>query len=304
MTFSSKTVGRIIGYGAGIAAGVSYGFNPLFAKPLLAKGVSLSSMLFFRYLIAMLLMFLWMKAKGEKVSTNKKHLPYLIILGLLFTSSSITLFESYNYIPSGLGTTLVYLYPVFTAFGMMILGQFPSWKVWLSIVITLIGVVFLCYPSEGMVFSLPGITWAVMSALVYAIYLIMVNQNKTVAEVSPHCLTLYALIVGTITFYIWHLLDGNSLLGGITTGIDWACLIGLAIFPTMISLLTLSISTRRIGATKTGVLGAFEPITAILIGTVVFGEPFTANIAIGVVLCIGAIVFMIVSSRTSSSSEK
>ena len=94
------------------------------------------------------------------------------------------------------------------------------------------------------------------------------------------------------------LLDGGvPVLQGIDTTPDVLNLIGLAIFPTMIAMLTIALSTRLIGPTKTSVLGAFEPVTAILIGTLVFGEPLTVNILAGIVICIAAVLFMILSEK-------
>ncbi len=58
-------------------------------------------------------------------------------------------------------------------------------------------------------------------------------------------------------------------------------------------MLTLAVSSRYIGPTKTSILGVFEPLTAILIGTVLFGEPLTPKMAAGVAVCVGAVVFMI-----------
>ena len=83
------------------------------------------------------------------------------------------------------------------------------------------------------------------------------------------------------------------MLEGVNTAGDWLNLLGLAIAPTMISLLTLAVSSRYIGPTKTSVLGVFEPLTAIMIGTVMFGEPLTAKMIIGVAICSAAVVFMI-----------
>ncbi|MCR5709890.1 MAG: DMT family transporter [Bacteroidales bacterium] len=68
---------------------------------------------------------------------------------------------------------------------------------------------------------------------------------------------------------------------------------GLAIIPTMISMLTLAMSSRYIGPTRTAVLGVFEPLTAILIGTLFFGEPLTVRMAAGIAICVAAVVFMI-----------
>lgn len=77
----------------------------------------------------------------------------------------------------------------------------------------------------------------------------------------------------------------------------WLNLVGLAILPTVVSTATLAIATRNIGATKASVLGVFEPVTAILIGTVVFGEALTTNIIFGILLSIAAITFMIAKTK-------
>ena len=84
------------------------------------------------------------------------------------------------------------------------------------------------------------------------------------------------------------------MLEGIGSVADWGNLVGLAIVPTMISLLALAISSRYIGPTKTAILGVFEPLTAILIGTLFFSEPLTTKMALGIAICIAAVVFMIV----------
>lgn len=87
------------------------------------------------------------------------------------------------------------------------------------------------------------------------------------------------------------------MLEGIGSAADWGNLVGLAIVPTMISLLALAISSRYIGPTKTSILGVFEPLTAILIGTITFGEPLTMKMAAGIAICVGAVLFMIFAKK-------
>ena len=70
----------------------------------------------------------------------------------------------------------------------------------------------------------------------------------------------------------------------------------------LMCLLSLSLSTKRIGATKTSVLGVFEPLTAIFIGTAVFGEPLTSNIVAGALICICAVVFMVANPRRHAAA--
>ena len=284
---------RVIGLLCGIVAGVSYGTNPLFAKPLLESGVPVVVMLFFRYALSATLLGIWMVLNGEKLSTSRRELGLLVVLGLLFAGSSIFLFASYEFIPSGLATTLVYLYPVFVALIMVFLHFYPSWQTWLSIIATFGGIILLSSSSQGADIRLPGIFLAVLSALSYAHYLIIVNRSSGIKNVSERTITFYALATGTVLFFILRLFQGGSIMEGVDTPADWANLVGLAIVPTILSLLTLAVSTRFIGPTKTSILGVFEPLTAILIGTALFGEPLTWKMGLGIAICVAAVVFMI-----------
>ena len=291
---------RTIGICAGIIAGVSYGTNPLFAKPLLESGVPVLVMLFFRYGISALLLAGWMLLKREPFRVKGRELSLLAVLGLLFACSSLFLFISYEFIPSGLATTLVYLYPVFVALIMVLLRFYPSWQTWVSIAATFGGILLLSQPSGAAQIKPLGILLAVGSALSYAFYLVIVNRSKRIKHVSEHTLTLYALLTGTALFASLRAVQGGSFIEGVNGPGDWANLIGLALVPTMISMLTLAISSRLIGPTKTSVLGVFEPLTAILIGTFLFGEPLTMKMGLGIAVCMAAVLFMILKPGKQS----
>lgn len=284
---------RLAGYVAGIAAGVSYGTNPLFGKALMESGVPIMVMLFFRYGIAAILLALWMLCRKEPFRASRRELVLLVLLGLFFAGSSITLFCSYEFIPSGLATTLIYLYPVFVALIMVFLRIYPSWQTWLSIIATFGGILLLSAPSGNVQIRLPGVLLAIGSALCYSFYLVIVNRSKRIRKVSEHTLTLYSLVTGAILFAVIRTVQGGGMLEGVDSSADWGNLIGLAVVPTMISMLTLAMSSRYIGPTKTAVLGVFEPLTAILIGTLMFGETLTAKMATGIAICVAAVVFMI-----------
>ncbi len=284
---------RLVGYAAGVLAGVSYGTNPLFGKALMDSGVPVMVLLFFRYGIAAVILAFWMLLRKESFRAERRGIGLLVLLGLLFAGSSITLFCSYDYIPSGLATTLVYLYPVFVALIMVFLRFYPSWQTWLSILATFGGIILLSAPSDSAQIRIPGVLLAVGAALCYSFYLVIVNRSKRIRNVSEHTLTLYSLLAGTLLFAVIRAFQGGSMLEGVDSAADWGNLIGLALVPTMVSMLTLAMSTRYIGPTKTAVLGVFEPLTAILIGTFLFGEPLTGKMAVGIAICVAAVVFMI-----------
>ena len=285
---------RILGYIAGILAGVSYGTNPLFGKALMESGVPIMVMLFFRYAFAALFLAALMLFKKESFRATRSNLGLLILLGLFFAGSSITLFCSYEYIPSGLATTLIYLYPVIVALMMVFLRIYPGWQTWTAIAATFVGIVLLSTPSGDVPIRPLGVLLAVGSALCYSFYLVIINRSKRIRNVSEHTLTFYSLVTGAVLFAVIRTIQGGGMLTGVDTFADWGNLIGLALIPTMVSMLTIAISSRYIGPTKTAVLGVFEPLTAILIGTMVFGEALTTKMVIGIAICVAAVVFMIV----------
>lgn len=287
----------IIGYPAGVITGVTYGLNPLFAVPLMKNGAAIASILFFRYIFAVMILGAFLLFGKQSFKVSWRQAGVLLLLGVLFTSSSLSLFESYNYIASGLATTLVFLYPVLVAIIMVFLRVVPSWPVWLAIAATFVGVIIMTQSDASQTINPIGVTLSIASALFYALFIIIINRSKAIANISNTLLTFYALAVGAVIFLCKIVYSGIPITAGIESGSDWLNIVWMALLPTIVSTTTLAIATRNIGATKASVLGVFEPITAILVGTLMFGEPLTANIIIGISIAIVAVTFMILVTK-------
>ena len=287
----------IIGYPAGIITGITYGLNPLFAKPLMNAGASTEAILLFRYGIAVILLGAYLLLKKENFRITLKQAGVLLSLGLLYTASSTFLFEAYKYIASGLATTLVFLFPAMVAIIMVFLKVVPSWPVWLSIAATFAGVMIMTGGAGTETVNPLGVWFSIASAFVYALFIVIINRSKVISSIPNSLLTFYALLTGTFFFIGRCLFSGADLMAGIDGGMAWCNLIGLAVLPTIVSTASLAVATRNIGATKASVLGVFEPITAILVGTVVFGEALTPNIIAGILISIVAVTFMIMLTK-------
>lgn len=287
----------IIGYPAGIITGITYGLNPLFAKPLMNAGASTEAILLFRYGIAVILLGAYLLLKKENFRITLKQAGVLLSLGLLYTASSTFLFEAYKYIASGLATTLVFLFPAMVAIIMVFLKVVPSWPVWLSIAATFAGVMIMTGGAGTEKVNPLGVWFSIASAFVYALFIVIINRSKVISSIPNSLLTFYALLTGTFFFIGRCLFSGADLTAGIDGGMAWCNLIGLAVLPTIVSTASLAVATRNIGATKASVLGVFEPITAILVGTVVFGEALTPNIIAGILISIVAVTFMIMLTK-------
>ncbi len=289
------------GYILGAIAAVSYGTNPLFAVPLYEMGMGVSSVLFYRYLFATLILGAIMLLRGDSFRLARRDLPLMVLLGIFFAMSSVLLFEAYKYMDVGLASTLLFVEPVFIALILWIFfhERISMWTI-ASIAICLTGVVFLCNPGEGAHVTATGATLVILSSLAYAIYMVMINKSR-IRRLSGSTLTFYSLLFGMIVFAVRT--NGFTEVQPVPSGLlPWACIAGISIVPTIVSLMTVAVSIQCIGSVPVSILGALEPITGVMFGVALFGEILTVRASIGIVLIILAVIVLILSGRRHEKS--
>ena len=279
------------GFICGMVAAMTYGMNPLFALPLYKEGLNADSVLFYRYGLAIVFLGLLMKWKGESFKLEKKEVLPLIIAGLIFSSSSLLLFLSYNYMDAGIASTILFVYPVLVALIMMIcFHERVSFVVWGGIALALCGISFLTKGTDGAMLSWVGLAFVLLSSLSYAVYIVGINRSS-LKNLPTEKLTFYCLVFGSLVYVVR--LRGCTELQSIPTAALWVNAVSLALFPTIVSLVTMAGAIRRIGSTPTAILGALEPVTALFFGVAVFGEAFTLRIGTGVLLILVAVTLII-----------
>ena len=284
---------KIKGYLFAAISAVTYGMNPLFALPLYDAGMDLFSVLFFRYLIAIPILAVMLKIRRRDFSIEKKDIMPLIILGILFALSSITLFSSYHHMDAGIASTILFVYPIIVALIMFIFFKEKiSSKTIACIAVALVGIALLCKSGEGAVVSTKGILFVLGSALSYSIYIVMVNKSR-IKKMATIKVTLYVLAVGWIIFALRALASGVRTTPPAEKWWLWANIIALSVFPTVISLICTTEAIQYIGSTPTAILGVLEPVTAVFFGIVVFNEVMTTRIAIGLILVITSVTFVV-----------
>lgn len=286
----------------GVIASVSYGMNPLFALPLYAQGIEVNSVLFYRYFFAVVIYFLWLKfVKKISLKIAKCELVPLFFLGIFFSLSSLTLFESFHYIEAGIACTILFIYPVLVALIMAIFFKEKITKTVVSaIFLTSIGIALLYKGKPDSVLSLKGVAIVLASAFLYAFYIVGVKSIKAIKSMNSAKLSFYVMLFGLLVYVVNLKFCTN--LQGLTTTTAWLFVIGLAIFPTIISLETIGVAIKLIGSTNTAILGALEPLTAIFFGILFFNESLTLRISIGVILILFG-VFLIISRNMTSNKK-
>ena len=289
---------KVKGYLLGALAAASYGMNPLFALPLYNDGMDPYSVLFFRYLFAIPILGIMLKARGRTFAVSRHDILPLVVMGLLLAMSSLSLFLSYNYMEAGIASTMLFVYPIMVAvimaifFRERITAQTAS-----CIFVALVGIALLYKGSDGATLDATGVMWVMVSALSYALYIVGVNRPR-LKGIATLKLTFYALVFGFSIFIVCT--DFGRALTFPSAWYKWGNLVALALFPTAISFLCTTQAIQYIGSTPTAILGALEPLTAVFFGVTVFGEALTPRRMFGIVMIIAAVSALVAGGSITS----
>lgn len=285
---------RIKGIVCGVLAAVCYGMIPLGALSLKQEGVNTPTMLAHRFSLAALWLVIYMFFRKESLKVTRREFSVLAALGILFSLSSLSLFYSFNYMDAGVASTMLFVYPVMVALIMMIFfKEKPSVKTLISITLALCGILLL-YRGDGQV-ALDGfgVLLVMVSSLTYAIYIVL--QDLKQIGLSPAKTNLYVTLFCLLGIVIQSFTSPEAHLSLLPSGRAWFYAVFLSIVPTVLALSFLTIACRNIGSTPTAIIGALEPLTAVLIGICIFGEAFTLRLAIGIALILSAVVLIVIA---------
>lgn len=290
---------RLKGILCGVGAAVSYGMNPLGALPLYADGINTTSVLFYRYGLAVILLGLFMAVERKSFSITLKEFAILVPLGVLFALSSLTLFASFHFMDAGVASTLLFVYPVMVAIIMAIFfKERITFVTVLSILLSLSGIALLYRGGDGGVLDTTGVLLVMLSSLTYALYIVIVNKSSL--RMSSLKLTFYVLLVGVLLITSCSFFgDGEARIQILTTPSMWLHASILAVFPTIVSLLLMVVAVHEIGSTPTAVIGALEPLTAVMLGVTLFGEELTLRLSVGITLILSAVILIILGNSIS-----
>ena len=299
--FDKSSVGLFLG----LMAAVCYGFIPLFTKELQAPAVGLplssSTILFYRFGIASLILAAIMFVRRESFRITYAEFVRLVQLAFLSNGAALFLISGYRYCSSsGVATTLHFTYPILTALIMMIFFRERSrLSTWIAIGLSIAGVALLSGVGGGAQWL--GIVLEIISALCFALYLIRVNRSR-VSQMPVVKLTFYVMAFGALIFaafiaYERADFDISAHYALIPSASGWFNLCLLSVICTVVTNLALVYATQNIGPTVASILGVLEPLTALVIGVLFLDEALTPSMAAGIGLILPAVLIIILRRK-------
>ena len=258
---------------------ICFGVMPLLAKVAYRNGLNSYNLLFLRFLFAVIFLIYYIWNKKIKVKLSLKEITYIFIIGLLgYTSTAITLFSSYNYIPIGLSGMILHLYPVIvTLLSLIIYKEKININIILSLILSIFGI-YLLVGEKNYSISIKGMQLAFAAAVFYSLYVIGAS-NKILKNINSYVLTFYISIIAAISMFIICIykdqlnfrLNFNSLVSVLL----------LSFISTIIALTAFMEGVKIIGPTQSAILGNLEPIVGMILGIAMLGESFNFYIIVG-----------------------
>ena len=284
-----------------IISSCSFGFSPLFSLGLLAAGLSNFEVLSYRWAVAAIVLMIYAASKGKTLKLGSfDEVWKVVLLSLLRSVTSITLLLGYANIASGIASTINFMYPVVVALCMMIFfGERKSLVNIISILISIFGV-YLLASGDGLKVeggnTALGLACSIISAFSFAAYYILMKQVKA-DKIEVVKFTTWIMLLSAVYFIICgFIFDGRiTLVSDIRL---WGLIAGLGLWSTMVSNFTGVKAVRRIGPTMTSILGALQPLTAVVLGVLFLDEHLGVRTIAGISIIMVTVTFIVAHQQT------
>ncbi len=298
---------RLLGVALAAAAGCGYGSGPLFAKSVYGAGLDWLALLYWRFLIAGLLVWAWALLVPENRAMlralPRRRVFALFGLGLVFLGNAATYYGALQYISASLSALVIYIYPAIVAvlsirWGHGLQGRRP----WIALAVVTTGVILTIGGIQTQAKPI-GIALIVISPILYSIYIVLTARfagerrgetaeaRSGATSVTRPAVASSLMITGTFAVVaVLAVVAGAPILPGDVPGDAWFGLIGIAVFSTTMSISAFYAATARIGAAQTALVSTVEPVWTITLATILFGESLAPVQLLGGALVLGGVI--------------
>ena len=277
-----------------ILSAILFGMMPLMTRAAYRGGSNALSAAFYRFAFGAAMLFCLVRLSGrEKLWPGRARLRKILLFSLPYSVTPMLLYSSYDRIPSGLATTLHFIYPVCVMLISHVVFRERITPRALACGLMGLGGMALMYAPGGRV-SGAGILIAALSGLTYAVYIVMLGRSGLdglSAPVTGFWLSLFsAAVIGAAA------MAGGRLAGGFTAA-GWLAHLALALTTTVLAIVLFQKGTFLCGPVRASLLSAFEPLTGVLIGLTALGEKLDLRLGTGMALILASVVLLVADRK-------
>ena len=266
---------------------IIFGLMPLLTKIIIARGATSLTIAFFRVFYVTIVLFFVLKIKKIDLYLEKRDLLSAILTSIFGSGLTIIILnESYNYVDTGIATSLHFLYPLFVAvLCCFFYGEKIKKKQILSLSFALVGII--CFMSKGDG-SLFGYFLAITSGLTYAFYLVKMDKTGLV-KMNALKLSFYLALFTTIEIFTMNLFMQDVVFK--MDAIAYGLLLVLALSSSFLATVLLQKGVLLLGSTRASFICLLEPVTSMIVGILWLNEALTKGLG-GLAIIISLIIFL------------
>ena len=268
---------------------IIFGLMPLLTKIIIARGATSLTIPFFRVFYVTIVLFFVLKIKKIDLYLEKRDLLSAILTSIFGSGLTIIILnESYNYVDTGIATSLHFLYPLFVAIlCCFFYGEKIKKKQILSLSFVLVGII--CFMSKGNG-SLFGYFLSIASGLTYAFYLVKMDKSGLV-KMNALKLSFYLALFTTIEIFTMNLFMQDVVFK--MDVLSYTLLLVLALSSSFLATVLLQKGVLLLGSTRASFICLLEPVTTMIVGILWLNEALTFNKGLGgLAIIISLIIFL------------
>lgn len=249
-------------------------------------------MLFWRFLVSSLFIAALLIPQTKKLNFDLTELVKVTVYGALFYGTcSILYFMATRYIGSGLSMVIFFTYPsIVLLINFLFFKQKISKIYYLALIIIFSGMLLLINGSK-LHFNLIGVGLSLLSAFLYALYLIASKGILVPALVATLFISIGAMLISLIaavlenTFFIPTHLD------------IWFNICGIGIICTALPIVLLLKGLQHISSLQASILSVLEPVFVVIFGIILLGEQISLIQGLGVIVILAGALLSLLSYR-------
>jgi drug/metabolite transporter (DMT)-like permease len=274
---------------AAAVGSICVGTVPTFAIGLYKSGIDVSSLLFWRYWLALSLLIPLAIYTSAGLATEWRNSGR----GLFINGITLGVFQTFGYfraietLPSSIVVTIFFTYPMFAVLlDQVVYGRKARWPTLLAVLLIFVGVVLTGWPHLRLGEVDPvGLICALLTPLAFSVYIAI--AYRFTREATPFAGAAFIYLGLACGFAIVTLVLGLKLPVGPE---GWLRLLAIATVGGVLQISSFAYALPRLSASGYSIIVSLELVTVALLGVVVLGEHLSLLQSVGIVLVVTGVI--------------
>lgn len=283
-----------------IASAVLFGLMPLLVKIVAAHGGNAYMIALGRFFFGSLILLAVITVRRDvSLHITLRQFREIMLLSVFYALTPVLLFSSYGHMDSGMATTLHFTFPVLViVFSVILFRERPDCR---QIFCTLLCTIGISQLSGGETARTAGVLLAVASGVTYALYIVFLGKSS-LQSISALPTVFWLTLLSSAEIALFAAVTGNWAVP--SDAAAWAGTVLLAFLSTALALVLFQLGLFRCGPVRASLLSTFEPLTSVLVGSLVFYEMLTVQNLIGILCVLGSGIMLVMPASVFTSVKQ